>query len=54
MAATPAGRTDHFHHRELPAEEAEAFAVLLRHIQTDETRNLELHTSLIRGATLNT
>ena len=37
------------HKAGLPAKEAEAFAVLFKRIQTDETRNLELHTSLITG-----
>ncbi|WP_054030611.1 hypothetical protein [Desulfatitalea tepidiphila] len=31
----------------LPLEEAEAFADLFERMQTDETHNLELHTSLI-------
>ena len=33
----------------LPAGEAEVFAALFKRIKTDETRNLELHTSLITG-----
>lgn len=33
----------------LPAEDAEALAVLFKRIQTDETLNLKLHTSLITG-----
>jgi hypothetical protein len=38
----------------LPAEKAEAFAALLERIQTDETCNLELHTSLITGGSMDT
>jgi hypothetical protein len=38
----------------LPAAEAEAFEALFERIQTDETRNLELHTSLITGGSADT
>jgi hypothetical protein len=31
----------------LPSDDADAFRVLLRRIQKDEVRNLELHTNLI-------
>ena len=38
----------------LPVEEAEAFAVILERIRTDETHNLQLHTSLISRSSINT
>jgi hypothetical protein len=38
----------------LPAEEGEVFDALFMRIQTDEDRNLELHTSLITGGSKDT
>lgn len=38
----------------LPAEDAEAFAVLFGRIKTDETRNLKLHSSLITSGSVDT
>ena len=35
----------------LPADEAEAFTALLGRMRADESRNIELHTSLIIGET---
>jgi hypothetical protein len=35
----------------LPPDEAEAFVALLTRMRADESRNLELHTSLITGET---
>lgn len=35
----------------LPVDEAEAFTALLARMRADESRNLELHTSLITGET---
>jgi len=35
----------------LPPDEAKAFTALLRRMRADESRNLELHTSLITGET---
>ena len=35
----------------LPAAEAEAFTALLARMRADESRNLELHASLITGDT---
>jgi hypothetical protein len=42
------------HKAGLPAGEAEVFATLFERIQTDETRNLELHTSMITGGSADT
>ncbi len=36
----------------LPPGEAEAFTALLTRMKADESRNLELHTSLIAGETV--
>ncbi len=36
----------------LPIEEAEAFVALYKQIRADETHNLELHTNLIMGGSV--
>lgn len=38
----------------LPDQESEAFESLKQRIQNDENRNLELHTSLITGGSIDT
>ena len=38
----------------LPAEEAKVFEALFMRIQTDEDRNLGLHTSLVTGGSVDT
>lgn len=42
------------HESGLPVEEAGAFAALFKRMQSDETRNLELHTSIIAGGSVDT
>jgi transposase len=39
---------------ESPLEETKVFAELIRRIRSDENRNLELHTSMIAGGSVDT